>query len=718
MKAIFKKDFLSLFRNVTGWIYLAVNIIFYGIYFVSNNLLAGNPSISQTVSALTLISLISTPLLTMRSIPEEKRNRTDVLLMSSPVSSKKIVLGKFFAMAAVLTIFTGIIALSPVFLRIFGNVSFRESYVTLLGYWLFSLAAVSVGMFLSSFTESQVIASIIAEGVLILGYVMPNLTNSLNFPTVLSKILGCYDLSSPFDKFMSGIIYVKSIVYYLSLIFLMLFLTTEVIEKKRWTVSVKRIRTQAFSISAIVVALAIVIGGNIGVTLIPEAYQSFDFTKSKMYSLTGETKKYIKDMKSDINIYCMAASSKKLDNTVAHTLKLFDTSSKIKVKYIDSTKNPTFASKYSNDSLDSGSLIVENKKTNRFKIIPYYKLFYNQSSAATISQEASQYGMNYSDVYLQTASGFDAEGKIMSALQYVNNKSNPVIYTLSGHEEADLGQAFLDILDKMNIETKSLSLRTENIPDKAELIIVCGPKKDLSTDETEKLSKFIENGGKIIFALNPDGETAENGLPNYDSLLSKYGIKVEKSLVCENDDSNHLSGNNYMLFPNLDSSDYTKGIESSPSVIIPFAVVYSHEESDNISDFLTTSDKASAASVSDATSGNVTSDSGKEYPVATAITTGKSKNANVFVLASAYMFLDNMEQYAPGMNTAMFKNILNTTLSHAEKNSITIKPKKYSADTLTFSQRQVRLFTLLWIGIIPVCLLAAGIVIWVRRRRA
>ena len=105
MKAIFKKDFLSLFRNVTGWIYLAVNIIFYGIYFVSNNLLAGNPSISQTVSALTLISLISTPLLTMRSIPEEKRNRTDVLLMSSPVSSKKIVLGKFFAMAAVLTIF-------------------------------------------------------------------------------------------------------------------------------------------------------------------------------------------------------------------------------------------------------------------------------------------------------------------------------------------------------------------------------------------------------------------------------------------------------------------------------------------------------------------------------------------------------------------------------------------------------------------------------------
>ena len=88
MKAIFKKDFLSLFRNVTGWIYLAVNIIFYGIYFVSNNLLAGNPSISQTVSALTLISLISTPLLTMRSIPEEKRNRTDVLLMSSPVSSR------------------------------------------------------------------------------------------------------------------------------------------------------------------------------------------------------------------------------------------------------------------------------------------------------------------------------------------------------------------------------------------------------------------------------------------------------------------------------------------------------------------------------------------------------------------------------------------------------------------------------------------------------
>jgi len=150
MFAIFKREFKALFQNVVGWLFVGVTLALFGLYFFAYNLSNGLPSIAYTLSATTFIYIITVPLLTMRAFAEERKNMTDQLLLTSPVSVGKIVLGKFLALVATLTIPVLVMCLSPLFLRIFGEVSFPTNYTAILGYYLYGLTCIAIGMFISS----------------------------------------------------------------------------------------------------------------------------------------------------------------------------------------------------------------------------------------------------------------------------------------------------------------------------------------------------------------------------------------------------------------------------------------------------------------------------------------------------------------------------------------------------------------------------------------
>ena len=128
------------------------------MYFFAYNLNYGYTKISYSLSAITFLFLITVPILTMRSLAEEQKSKTDQLLLTSPVSVGKIILAKYFAMAAVHTIAVFVISATPLILQLFGTVSLAESYTAVLGFWLYGLACIAIGLFVSSLTESQVIS--------------------------------------------------------------------------------------------------------------------------------------------------------------------------------------------------------------------------------------------------------------------------------------------------------------------------------------------------------------------------------------------------------------------------------------------------------------------------------------------------------------------------------------------------------------------------------
>lgn len=150
-------------------------------------------------------------------------------------------------MVTVFTIDMVIIAITPLLLMSYGTIPLGESYAAVLGFWLYGCACIAVGMFMSSLTESQVISAVLTFVALFAYYMMGSICNLISESgNLLTKILGCYDLYTPLDNFMNGTLDVAGIVYYVTIIALLLFLTGQFIQKRRWSISSKKYRQVYF----------------------------------------------------------------------------------------------------------------------------------------------------------------------------------------------------------------------------------------------------------------------------------------------------------------------------------------------------------------------------------------------------------------------------------------------------------------------------------------
>ena len=416
MLAIWKREFKSYLHTVIGWLFMAVILFFVGLYFTATNLLYGSAYFSNVISACGFILLLAVPILTMRCLAEERKNKTDQLILTAPVSLGKIIAGKFLALASIFTIPILVICLYPLILMKFGNIPVAESYTAILGFYLYGLACMAVGVFISSLTESQVIAAVLSFAALFVCYIMSGLCNMISSEgNVLTKILGCFDFYTRFSVFLTGTLDLKAVIYFITVILLLLFLTCQSIQKRRWSISVKSLKTGVFSSGMIAVAIAVTVFINLVADQLPLSVSSIDMTSNHLYSLTDDTVQFLKNMKEDVTIYVYGKKSTQ-DETISRTLSKYESeSSHIKVEYKDPVKYPNFASDYTSDTLQENSLIVVGEKRN--KVISYADMYETQIDYNTYSQQTT---------------GYDGEGRITSALDYVTAEEMPVVYRITG----------------------------------------------------------------------------------------------------------------------------------------------------------------------------------------------------------------------------------------------------------------------------------------------
>ena len=287
MKAIFSREFNSYFNGVIGYVFSAAVLVFTGIYTVAINLKGASADFEFVLVQLCIILIIAVPVLTMRSVAEERRQKTDLLLYSLPLSSAKIVLGKYLAMLAVLVLPIIILGCYPLILSSYGNVPFITVYGTILAFFLMGAALISIGLFVSSLTENQAFAAALciiimlvnffivsladfipAAGsssfiafivaVLLLGVIMELLTKNTyasimftiicelalivaytvwktKFYGLFSTVVRQLSIFQRFYAFANGIFDLTSVIYFLSVIVVFLFLTIQSLEKRRWS---------------------------------------------------------------------------------------------------------------------------------------------------------------------------------------------------------------------------------------------------------------------------------------------------------------------------------------------------------------------------------------------------------------------------------------------------------------------------------------------------
>lgn len=235
MGAIYKRELKAYFTSPVAYIFLAVFYLISGFYFVGNNISSASTDMQYTFAGVFSIMMILLPLLTMRLMADEKKQKTDQCLLTAPVSLIGIVSGKFLAAATVFTV--GAMIYVPyvlVLLGLAGSVSWSMFVGNFVGLILVGFSFISIGIFVSSLTELQIVAAIISIICNFILYMIDIFASNVSFEP-LKKLMVAVGFYNRYYEFAQGILNVTSIVFFVSVIFVFNFLTVRVLEKRRWS---------------------------------------------------------------------------------------------------------------------------------------------------------------------------------------------------------------------------------------------------------------------------------------------------------------------------------------------------------------------------------------------------------------------------------------------------------------------------------------------------
>ena len=224
MWAIYKKELKTYFLSPIGYVAIGIFMVMYSIFFYLTTITYGSVFMGDLYYATARYGLLLIiPLLTMRIFAEERKNGTEQLLLTSPRSVTSIVLGKFLAAVTVILITLILSIIYPVIISFFGTVNIPTLIVTIIGFLLVAMAAISIGMLASSITENQIISAIITIVVLVAPW----------FLVDISSIFSSVDLIDKFLKFPSGLISVSDTVCLLSITIMCLLITIVLIKRRQ-----------------------------------------------------------------------------------------------------------------------------------------------------------------------------------------------------------------------------------------------------------------------------------------------------------------------------------------------------------------------------------------------------------------------------------------------------------------------------------------------------
>lgn len=287
MRAVLKHELSSYFTNLSGYVFGAFLLLFAGIYTMVYNIQSATTNFEYVLGGMSFVFLVIVPILTMRVLAEERRQKTDQLLYSLPLTMTQVVIGKYIAMLIIFAVPLLIISVYPVVLTAFGNIHLPAAFSAIVGFFFLGAALIAIGMYISSVTESQAVAAGICFVVMLVNYFIADLAsmasttafgslfalvilalvvsavvylmtksgfaalmcaavltgsimlvyifNSSVFEGLFPEIMENISLFERFYALIEGVFDLRNIVYFISFIGVFLFLSVQSMEKRRWS---------------------------------------------------------------------------------------------------------------------------------------------------------------------------------------------------------------------------------------------------------------------------------------------------------------------------------------------------------------------------------------------------------------------------------------------------------------------------------------------------
>ncbi len=475
-------------------------------------------------------------------------------------------------------------------------------------------------------------------------------------------------------------------------------------------------KNAGFSLAVTAIVIAIVIFLNVLVSAIPTQYTQFDMTKNSLYTATSkETKDSLAKLDTDLTIYYICGTGKEDLTVKAFVDNYASLSDHLTVKRIDPVQYPNFTEPYgiSAEKLYDNTVIVVNdtQKNTSGKSL-FYVInggVHGSTQQTTGLSEFYQWDVDKNTYYstgqaYYYTSAFKGEQAMATAVNYVTNTVWPQCYVLTGHGEADITEMYNGISNDV-IQFNSLILG-DKVPEDCDVIIVCSPTQDLSDMELQSLTDYLNRGGNLLIMV----ERAESGLANFSRLFESYGFSVDNERYVTETSSNRLlsAGSPYIFAPSRVSDPVfdifdKNGLYAVNINALPIVESDSHRSTVTFSELLYTDTGVLTKFSDDSADGDAT------HIVTGAHIAESYDNADTNIYIFTGRFHDQLYNYL------IISDILKNTCSVTP--AVEIPGVDMSYDQLIMLESESKPWKIVVQFVVPLTILAAGIIVFVIRRR-
>lgn len=431
-----------------------------------------------------------------------------------------------------------------------------------------------------------------------------------------------------------------------------------------------------------------------------------DMTENDVYTLSDQTRGILEKLEEDVTIYVLARRNEEPAQIMESLQRYAAASPRVRIETVDADRNPGFVAQYDpeGEGLGNGSIIVATERNYRpINILDLYSIDTRNPQSPTIL-------------------GLNVERRVTNALVYVATGRTPVIYQTTGRGEAPIEQIgdLGEDLAADNYEVRTVNLiQAPQVPEDGAVLLMFGIRQDISEGEADKIREFLEAGGRAVIMA----DVLLDDLPVLNDLLSGYGLRFGEGVIIEENQNFH-TGNQFQIVPDLVEHPITEALreERSP-VMMPFGrpveILDDKPRSVTIEPLAVTSGQAFARidlqnQDPARTPGDV---SGPFVTAAAAIDRDFSSNEEVsrIVVIGNARFLGPIAPYGfiPG-NRDFVLNAIGWVQDQQETLSIRLK-STYQLP-LQLNGAQLLIFAGLFVVVIPLGILVAGLVVWLRRR--
>ena len=469
----------------------------------------------------------------------------------------------------------------------------------------------------------------------------------------------------------------------------------------------RALHSGAYASALAVVVLVLVLLLNLVVGAVPTKYTEFDISTGKMFTLSETTVSMMKALDTDVQAYYLGETGSEDTNITRLLDRYAAESAHFTWQQRDPALYPTFAAQYDASDASNGSVILVCGEDST--VVDYYDMY---------EYDYSSYSYDLK---------FAAENALTTAVAKLTRDSAYTVYELTGHGETELSDDFTETLENAGVTLESLNLNTGAVPEDADALIINVPQADFSTLDADALRGYLSGGGKVILTTSLLYDT-----PNLDAVLAEYGMARQEGLLVETDPSYYAYryAGTYLL-PKIQSNDITAGINDGMYVYTPVAQGIVEVETEDSSQEATAESAGSSLTMTTLLSTSPAAYSMLDYETATVLEEGEDDPAGTFAVAMAAeneetgakvvwincgnVFLDEVNSGVSGGNAQLLGSIVNWM--NGEANNTVIDSKSMSAETLTVPGSMVMPLGLLFVVVLPLGCLLAGVVVSIQRRR-